>query len=587
MNEQKKTFRLFRIVLRSWKNLRDRFAEALNVDEERKTLIYIDLAKSSSLKDIMYWLQLFFSAGIATLGLILNSPAVIIGAMLISPLMGPILSAGLALATGDLILAVRSFVNLLISSLGAIALAVVLVAFLPFKEATSEILSRTSPNTLDLGVALFSGAVGSLAICKEVKGVVTSIPGVAIAVALMPPLSVVGYGVGLAVSVSFTDGLQIAAGGGLLYLTNLVAITFMAMIVFIMLRIDTIKVRDKVRVWRDNDTESEWWHQAIARIPSLEHAREIRSMSLRLLMIVIPLLLIFIPLTNSYYQLKDEIQQKRAQNEIRQMARTVWNEKFSVQANGEARSLDELRVNKNEDKLEIYLRVFDNQPYTQDERNEFLKELAKNLNRREDSLELQIIEIPTSARDFSKPKAEETPLPLSIGELKTQFIRRIQNALTGINLPPPAKMFDFKVNNSPNNKTAFEIFYLSEREIDVDARNLLAENIRQRLNLPDSVITFERIPVESINFNLENGSAVLSEELIETFDQTANYLQAHPRLNLEFKLNSKIKEELTNERQKEIKNYFVQTRSIAENRIIFAKSEEENNSDSYKITVDE
>ncbi len=587
MNEQKKTFRLFRIVLRSWKNLRDRFAEALNVDEERKTLIYIDLAKSSSLKDIMYWLQLFFSAGIATLGLILNSPAVIIGAMLISPLMGPILSAGLALATGDLILAVRSFVNLLISSLGAIALAVVLVAFLPFKEATSEILSRTSPNTLDLGVALFSGAVGSLAICKEVKGVVTSIPGVAIAVALMPPLSVVGYGVGLAVSVSFTDGLQIAAGGGLLYLTNLVAITFMAMIVFIMLRIDTIKVRDKVRVWRDNDTESEWWHQAIARIPSLEHAREIRSMSLRLLMIVIPLLLIFIPLTNSYYQLKEEIQEKRAQNEIRQMARTVWNEKFSVQANGEARSLDELRVNKNEDKLEIYLRVFDNQPYTQEERNEFLKELAKTLNRREDSLELQIIEIPTSARDFSKPKAEETPLPLSIGELKTQFIRRIQNALTGINLPPPAKMFDFKVNNSPNNKTAFEIFYLSEREIDVDARNLLAENIRQRLNLPDSVITFERIPVESINFNLENGRAVLSEELIETFDQTANYLQAHPRLNLEFKLNSKIKEELTNERQKEIKNYFVQTRSIAENRIIFAKSEEENNSDSYKITVDE
>lgn len=587
MDEQKDTFRLFRIILRLWKNLRDRFAAALNVDDDRKTLIYIDLAKSSSLKDIMYWLQIFFSAGIATLGLILNSPAVIIGAMLISPLMGPILSAGLALATGDLILAVRSFFNLLISSLGAIALAVVLVAFLPFKEATSEILSRTSPNTLDLGVALFSGAVGSLAICREVKGVVTSIPGVAIAVALMPPLCVVGYGVGLAVSVSFTDGLQIAAGGGLLYLTNLVAITFMAMIVFILLRIDTAKVREQVRAWRDNDVESEWWHHAIAKIPSLEHAREIRSMSLRFSMIVIPLLLIFIPLTNSYYQLKDEIQQKQKQNEFRQMARTIWNEKFSVQPNGETRSLDELRVNTNEDKLKIYLRVFDNQPYTSEERNEFVKELAQKLNRREDSLELQIIEIPTSARDSVTPKAEKTPLSLSIAELQNQFIKRIQNTLTGINLPPPAKMFDFKITNSPNNKTAIEIYYLSEREIDVDARNLLAETIRQRLNLEDSVITFERIPVESKDLNFVNGRAVLSEELIEIFAQAASYLQAHPELNLEFNLNSKINGELINERQKDIKNFFVQTHSIAENRIIFAKPKEENNSDSYKITARE
>ena len=57
-------------------------------------------------------------------------------------------------------------------------------------------MARTAPNTLDLVIALFSGAIGSVATCKEVKGVVTSIPGVAIAVALMPPLCVVGYGIG-------------------------------------------------------------------------------------------------------------------------------------------------------------------------------------------------------------------------------------------------------------------------------------------------------------------------------------------------------------------------------------------------------
>lgn len=587
--EKRNRFRFFRIILRLWKDLRDRFAAALNVTEERKTAIYIDLAKSTTLKDITYWMQIFFSAGIATLGLVLNSPAVIIGAMLISPLMGPILSGGLALATGDLILAVRSFVSLLISSLGAITFAMILVAFLPFKEGTSEILSRTSPNTLDLGIAFFSGAIGSLAICKEAKGVVTSIPGVAIAVALMPPLCVVGYGVGLALSLSFTDGWRFASGGGLLYLTNLVAITFTAMIVFIMLRIDTPKVRKTVREWRNTDPESVWWQNAIAKIPSLEHAREIRSMSLRLLMILLPLMLIFIPLTQSYYQLKSQILKKQTENKIQQTAKIVWNEKkYSDQQNGETRILDELRVTAKDDKLEVYLRVFDNQVLTQEERNSFIKELAKRLDRREDSLILQLIEIPTSARDDLQTQTEPTPVPLTIAELQTRYIQNVQNALTGLNLPPPAKTLDFRINNSSDNNTQFALIYLSERDIDVDARALLAASIKQRLNLPDSVVVFERIPTESKKLNFTDKRAVLSEEDITLLNKTGDLLKSYPRLSLNVKLNSNVNDDLLTERQKVIKDYFTQTLLIAENRIAFEKKEEvSNNSDSYNIIFNE
>ncbi len=88
---KKKSYRVFRLA-RIWNKQRDRFATALNVGAERKTEIYVQLSKSATLTDVVYWLQLLFSAGIATLGLVLNSSAVIIGAMLISPLMGPILS---------------------------------------------------------------------------------------------------------------------------------------------------------------------------------------------------------------------------------------------------------------------------------------------------------------------------------------------------------------------------------------------------------------------------------------------------------------------------------------------------------------
>jgi uncharacterized hydrophobic protein (TIGR00271 family) len=80
----------------------------MGVDEHRKAEVYLEISQAATLRDASYWLQVVFAAGIATLGLILNSPAVIIGAMLISPLIGPILSLGLSLATGDFVLLARA-----------------------------------------------------------------------------------------------------------------------------------------------------------------------------------------------------------------------------------------------------------------------------------------------------------------------------------------------------------------------------------------------------------------------------------------------------------------------------------------------
>ena len=95
--------------------VREWVSHHLGISNERKRSVYIDISRSATVLDIGYWLQIVFAAGIATLGLVLNSPAVIIGAMLISPLMGPILSAGLSLAAGDLVLALRSAANLFLS----------------------------------------------------------------------------------------------------------------------------------------------------------------------------------------------------------------------------------------------------------------------------------------------------------------------------------------------------------------------------------------------------------------------------------------------------------------------------------------
>ena len=112
---------------------RDWLADHIGLDDEQKQEVYSSIARSATMRDATYWAEIIFAAGIATLGLTLGSPAVIIGAMLISPLMGPIMAAVLALAAGDLVLTIRAVANVVVSCIVAVVFATVLVALLPFR----------------------------------------------------------------------------------------------------------------------------------------------------------------------------------------------------------------------------------------------------------------------------------------------------------------------------------------------------------------------------------------------------------------------------------------------------------------------
>ncbi|MBT0667158.1 DUF389 domain-containing protein [Novosphingobium profundi] len=163
-----------------------------------------------------YILMCALAAGIAILGLLQSSTAVVIGAMLVSPLMSPIAAMGFGFASLDGH-RIRDAVKVVaIGALIGIATGIVLTLLSPIRNATPEILARTEPNLLDLAIALLSGLAGGY---STVIGKGGTAIGVAIATALMPPLAVVGYGIGV---------LQplFAMGALLLFLTNLAAITF-------------------------------------------------------------------------------------------------------------------------------------------------------------------------------------------------------------------------------------------------------------------------------------------------------------------------------------------------------------------------
>lgn len=162
-------------------------------------------------------LVLIFAILVASLGLNTDSAPVVIGAMLISPLMGPIIGMGLGIGIADYGLLTRSFKNISMAVLASLAASAIYFLISPQYEGSSQLLARTSPSIYDVFVALFGGAAGFVSIACRNKGQV--MPGVAIATSLMPPLCTAGYGLA-------TWQMNFFLGALYLFFTNMVFILF-------------------------------------------------------------------------------------------------------------------------------------------------------------------------------------------------------------------------------------------------------------------------------------------------------------------------------------------------------------------------
>jgi uncharacterized hydrophobic protein (TIGR00271 family) len=192
---------------------------------------------------VNFFVLIVLSSIIATLGLLLNSAAVVIGAMLVAPLMSPILGFSLGMVLGDVRL-IRLSIEAMFKGVALALLIAVLIGIIsPLKELTGEIIARTQPTLLDLAVALASGMAGAYSLSRE--EVSAALPGVAISAALMPPLSTAGLGLALGKP-------EVAGGAFLLFLANIAAISLAGVTVFILLgvRSQTWQPEEQRRVRR-------------------------------------------------------------------------------------------------------------------------------------------------------------------------------------------------------------------------------------------------------------------------------------------------------------------------------------------------
>ncbi|MBF2002526.1 MAG: DUF389 domain-containing protein [Synechococcales cyanobacterium M58_A2018_015] len=180
---------------------------------------------------LSFYVLLSLSGAIATFGLLANSAATIIGAMIVAPLMGPILGIAFSVVMGNRRLLKRSLLSVVTGVLLVILIGLAICRLTGLNTLTPEIQGRTAPTLLDLGVALAAGTAGAYA--KSRRDISDALPGVAIAVALVPPLSVVGIGIAYRLP-------TVTGGSLLLFLTNLVGIIFSGSAVFLLQRYGSI-----------------------------------------------------------------------------------------------------------------------------------------------------------------------------------------------------------------------------------------------------------------------------------------------------------------------------------------------------------
>jgi uncharacterized hydrophobic protein (TIGR00271 family) len=222
--------------------LKDRF----NLDKDRSDYeeIINTIKGGVYFRGTNLWV-LIFAIIIGSIGLNMNSTAVIIGAMLISPLMGPIMGIGLAAGISDFQLIRTSFTNFMVAVIISLIASTMYFFLTPLNEAHSELLARTTPTVFDVFIALFGGLAGIVATSSKTKG--TVIPGVAIATALIPPLCTAGYGLAV-------GNLYYFIGALYLFFINSV---FICLATFLMVRFLRFPVHHypdpatakKVRIW--------------------------------------------------------------------------------------------------------------------------------------------------------------------------------------------------------------------------------------------------------------------------------------------------------------------------------------------------
>ncbi len=460
--------------------------DRLGVGHWDRPVIFRETAEAATDIRFPYWSMLVLSGAIATLGLALDNAAVVIGAMLIAPLLAPTMGLALALAMGDVRLAAQTGIAVIASTALVVLTAMVLTFILPFQTFTPEITARTRPTTLDLGIAVFSGLAGAVVSVTRRKGLSAALPGVAVAVALLPPLAVAGFSVSAGFRWSFIKGSM------LLYGANLAGIVFSGTLLFLLIGMHRPKVMETAREWHAKTTPTRMasWSARTRWIPTLG---PIRSPVVRITLVLAFVAVLGIPLTITMTEIARETRVQRAVNQASEI--------FEVRGRS---SILNLEVVVADEGSQARVRVATTEWYG-DEARETFESVASS--RAGESVRLTLEQIPTSAGDLDqlaavlpdRRQADDAPTRADLHSVVAPARERIQHAIASLSLPDNVRIVGSEMLLGNDARRRLTIGYAARRPMSEDVDQILTRQIRMALAAPNLDVEWEPVLADTLS----------------------------------------------------------------------------------------
>lgn len=453
--------------------------EGLGVEPWDRPLIFREAADAAVDNSLPYWLVLILSGAIATLGLALDSAAVVIGAMLVAPLLAPIVGLSLALAVGDSRLALQTFGVVGASLVAVIATAAGLTALLPFHTLTLEISSRIRPTTLDLGVAVSSGLVGAVVTVARGRRLSAAIPGVAVAVALIPPLAVAGFGMAAGWRTDVIWGALLLLGA------NLAGIVLSGVLVFLLIGMHRQDVVEAARRW----------HAAarpggvaglVGRLPGAGRAEVFGSVLGRVVLVLAFVGALAVPLTAA---LREVVRETRVRGAVAEAISLL-------EAEGTTSVLGR-QVELGPDSTVVRVRVATGVGVSEEARQAFVRRAAELAH---EPVTVRLEQLPAAAggasalqamlRGGEARRSEEEPEWPQVVEQAREALER---AVWPLPFPEEVEPVAVDLRVGGGRPDSAEVVYLAPDTLDPQAVEVLRGALRQAVAHPPLAVSFRRV----------------------------------------------------------------------------------------------
>ncbi len=499
----------------------DSMSRLFGIRREDRQWRYIEAIKASFFAQPLFWVQVFFASALTALGLVVNQSAVVIAAALIVPIAWPVIAAGMALAVGDMYLFLKLLLKIASAAAMTAAIAALCSGLLPFSALTAEIASRTRPTILDFLVAFFAGMAGAVMLFSR-RGMLHFLPGAVLAVTLLPPLAVMGFGIGN------SSGIEMFRGGAVFFTANFFAAILGASLIYAIVGMPEVAGLNGIHDWKRRELNQPFVKLIFERLKLKTLAGRTGSVRSRLVVACVFLLALVIPLQIAFNQLAMEFRARQAISDLEKM--------FELPGRS---AIINCLSDIDEDEIAVKIQVATNSFFTASDIRHFEERLADRTGKQ---TRLDLVQSLSDIGEGQKIRGMLSLAPHSSAELSANISEitvglrdAIERNLRLVPVPQSITILCASAELGLNQSLMyFRMEYLAVDPLSEDAGTLLSDLLERQMKLKSGSLKLVHVP-SRYSFNLDRTGRISEKELAQ-LQSVQNLLTQHAQLGASIEL---------------------------------------------------